>query len=216
MGFMLRHLMFYGFDGVIRELNKASRQRPLSERSETELKTESGDELEEESISFEGLPIGSNAFAISARCSEEGATRIAINSHQPLTGPVAWYEAHIKSDTGLDVLGGLFPGGPVINVGFTENLAWGATVNNPDLVDVFVLKINPEDADQYWFDGAWKNFEKKEVDIDLRIWGFLPWSVSREALYSEHGPAIRTDHGTYAVRYAGMGEIRQLLSLIHI
>ena len=210
MGFMLRHLMFYGFDGVIRELNKASRQRPLSERSETEVKTKSGDELEEESISFDGLPIGSNAFAISTRGSEEGATRIAINSHQPLTGPVAWYEAHIKSDTGLDVLGGLFPGGPVINVGFTENLAWGATVNNPDLVDVFVLEINPEDADQYWFDGAWKNFEKKEVDIDLRIWGFLPWSVSREALYSEHGPAIRTDHGTYAVRYAGMGEIRQL------
>ena len=78
------------------------------------------------------------------------------------------------------------------------------------MVDVFVLEINPEDADQYWFDGSWKNLEKKEIKIDLRIWGFLPWSVSREALYSEHGPAIRTDHGTYAVRYAGMGEIRQL------
>ena len=165
MGFMLRHLMFYGFDGVIRELNKASRQRPLSERSETEIKTESDDDLEEESISFEGLPIGSNAFAISARGSEEGATRIAINSHQPLTGPVAWYEAHIKSDTGLDVLGGLFPGGPVINVGFTENLAWGATVNNPDLVDVFVLEINPDNADQYRFDGAWKNFFSRSASM---------------------------------------------------
>ena len=75
------------------------------------------------------MPVGSNAFAIAPHISDEGATRIAINSHQPATGPVAWYEAHIKSAEGLDVMGGLFPGTPSIFVGFTHDLAWGVTVN---------------------------------------------------------------------------------------
>ena len=29
-------------------------------------------------------------------------------------------------------------------------------------------------------------------------------------LASEHGPVLRTEHGTYAIRYAGMGELRQI------
>ena len=40
--------------------------------------------------------------------------------------------------------------------------------------------------------------------------GVLTWTVSREVLASEHGPVLRTEHGTYAIRYAGMGELRQI------
>ena len=29
-----------------------------------------------------------------------------INSHQPLEGPLAWYEAHIQSDEGINIMGG--------------------------------------------------------------------------------------------------------------
>ena len=204
-GFMLRHLLFYGFDGVVREVNKAERQRQVSQPDAAVAQPAGSAE-----ITLGGLPIGSNAFAIAPHFSEEGATRLAINSHQPTTGPVAWYEAHIKSQTGLNVMGGLFPGSPSISVGFTENIAWGATVNSPDLVDVFVLDINPENEYQYRLDGEWRDLERSEVDIELTLWGFLPWTVSREILASEHGPVLRTDHGTYAIRYAGMGELRQI------
>ena len=204
-GFMLRHLMFYGFEGVVREVNKAERQRQISRPGQV-----AAEVVDLKDIEIGGLPIGSNAFAIAPHFSEEGATRLAINSHQPTTGPVAWYEAHIQSQTGLNVMGGLFPGGPSISVGFTENIAWGATVNQPDLVDVFVLDINPENENQYLLDGEWRDLERSEVDIELTLWGFLPWTVSREVLASEHGPVLRTDHGTYAIRYAGMGELRQV------
>ena len=34
VGHMLRHLLFYGFDGVVREVNKAERQRDISTPSE--------------------------------------------------------------------------------------------------------------------------------------------------------------------------------------
>ena len=75
----------------------------------------------------------------------------------------------------------LFPGSPSISVGFTENIAWGATVNSPDLVDVFVLDINPENEYQYRLDGEWRDLERSEVDIELTLW-ILPWTVSREIL----------------------------------
>ena len=224
-GFMLRHLLFYGFEGTIKELIKPTRQKSVSEiirpRALDSLLDRSQDaeplflppailKQAPGEISIGGVPIGSNAFAIAPEISAEGATRLAINSHQPTTGPVAWYEAHLKSSNGLNIMGGLFPGTPMVSVGFTENLAWGATVNNPDLVDVFVLEINPNNPNQYRLDGQWQDLIVTEVDIGIRLWGLFPWTVSQEVLVSKHGPALRTEHGTYAVRYAGMGELRQV------
>ena len=205
-GYMLRHLLFYGFDGHVIELFESKRQRPVSNGP-------AGVSLAQatsQGVMINGLPIGSNAIAVSQPLTEDGATRLAINSHQPTTGPVAWYEAHIESKEGLDIMGGLFPSSATIGVGFTENLAWGATVNKPDLVDIYVLEIDPKDSMRYKLDGQWQTLEKKIINIDVKLFGFLPWSVSEVGLKSVHGPVIQNDHGTYAVRYAGMGEIRQL------
>ena len=41
-------------------------------------------------------------------------------------------------------MGGMFPGAPTAGVGFTAEHGWGATVNKPDLVDIYVLEINPK------------------------------------------------------------------------
>lgn len=221
-GFMVRHLLFYGFQNSVQELLEDERQRPVTkvirstepeipELPQSEPLINAPDALKQPpEIMMMGLPIGSNAFAISPKISDEAMTRLAINSHQPTTGPVAWYEAHIKSAKGLNVMGGVFPGSPVIHVGFNENLAWGATVNHPDLVDVYVLEINPNNENQYRLDGHWRDLEVKDVELKLRLWGFIPWTVTRQSLRSVHGPVLRTDHGTYAVRYAGMDELRQV------
>lgn len=222
-GFMVRHLLFYGFQNTVQELLEDERRRTIStvirprgpktlELPQSEPLIDEPDVLKQPppEIMMMGVPVGSNAFAIAPKVSDEAMTRIAINSHQPTTGPVAWYEAHIKSAEGLNVMGGVFPGSPVIHVGFTESLAWAATVNSPDLVDVYVLEINPDNDNQYRLDGQWRDFEVKEIELKLRLWGFVPWTVTREGLRSVHGPVLRTDHGTYAVRYAGMGELRQV------
>ncbi|MDB4426853.1 acylase [Porticoccaceae bacterium] len=194
-GYMFRHILFYGFDGVLKEVLSSERQQPIS--------TANG-------VVYNGLPVGSNATAISPLNSTDGATRLAINSHQPTTGPVAWYEAHIQSGEGLNAMGGLFPGSATIGVGFNENIAWGATVNKPDLVDVYVLDIDPEDPLRYRIDGEWRDLEVTELSVDVKLWGFLPWTTSELGLRSIHGPVLQTDHGTYAIRYAGMGKMRQV------
>ena len=194
-GHMLRHPLFYGFDGPVLELFGEERPNTVSKAPYNPKPKD---------------PIGSNATAIAPSRTEDGSTYLIINSHQPLTGPVAWYEAHLQSGEGLDVMGGLFPGAPTIGVGFTKEHGWGATVNKPDLVDIYVLEINPDDPNQYRLDGEWQNLEVSKVKLKLKLWGFFPWSVSREVLRSVHGPALRTDHGVYAIRYAGMDEMKQV------
>jgi penicillin amidase/acyl-homoserine-lactone acylase len=101
--------------------------------------------------------------------------------------------------------GALFPGVPVIVHGHNPNLGWAFTVNSPDLVDVYLLDTNPEDPNQYRFDGRWLDLEVRTVPIEVRLLGRLKWTFRREALWSVYGPVVRQDHGTYAIRYAGMG-----------
>ena len=79
------------------------------------------------------------------------------------------------------------------------------TVNDPDLVDVYELEIDPDDPDRYRFDGSWRTLEVREVGIEVRLAGRLRWTFKEEALWSVHGPVVRRPHGTYAIRYAGMG-----------
>ncbi len=202
-GFVFKTPLFYGLDGILLELFGEEHKQEIA------LDPASGRQ------SFHLAPRtmaerGSNAFAVAPERSDDGVTRLLINSHQPLTGPVAWYEAHLVSEDGLDITGGTFPGAPLILHGFNRNLGWANTVNKPDLADVYVLTINPDDPDQYRFDGEWVEFEKRMALLRIGLAGPFALKVKRPVLFSKHGPVIQAKHGTYSVRYAGMNEVRQL------
>jgi penicillin amidase/acyl-homoserine-lactone acylase len=95
--------------------------------------------------------------------------------------------------------------------GHNSHLGWASTVNEPDLIDIYRLTINPKNEDQYLLDGQWRDFEKADAALRVKILGPLIWTVHRPVLFSVHGPVFRTDHGVFAVRYAGMSEVRQVL-----
>jgi acyl-homoserine-lactone acylase len=200
-GFAIQHLLFYGFQKPVMELFGDQRLHDISTDNQ---------QTAWNLLATDSLPRGSNAFAVAPGKSTDNTTRILINSHQPLTGPVAWYEAHLQSDEGLHVMGGTFPGGPVISVGVNEHVAWGATVNKPDLVDIYVLDINPDNHNQYRLDNQWLDFTIKPAAVKVKLLGNLYWTINEDRYYSQHGPVLRTDHGDYAIRYAGHGEIRQI------
>ena len=92
---------------------------------------------------------GSNAVAVAPSRSADGHTRLLFNSHQPWTGPLSWYEVVVESGEGWHVAGAVFPGAPFLLGGHNAHLGWAATVNHPDLVDVYRLVINPANPDQY-------------------------------------------------------------------
>ncbi|MEQ9517973.1 MAG: acylase [Parvibaculum sp.] len=199
-GFTFKEPFFYGLQADLMELFEPERKRDLSLGPDAAFLTV------EEAFAH----AGSNGVAVAPSRAADGKTRLLVNSHQPYAGPVAWYEVRLKSEEGWDVAGGVFPGAPVMLHGHNRHLGWASTVNKPDLTDVYVLTLNDENEDQYLLDGEWVDFEKSYVDIKVKLWGPFWWTVTRAVEYSAHGPVVRQPHGTYAIRYAGMGEVRQL------
>ncbi|MBI1360580.1 MAG: hypothetical protein GC155_09915 [Alphaproteobacteria bacterium] len=157
------------------------------------------------------VELGSNGIAVSPKRSADGHTRLAVNSHQPYTGPVAWYEARLKSDEGIDMIGGVFPGSPLILHGAGPTLGWAATVNKPDVSDVFLLTVDdPKKPTRYKLDGQWRDFIVKPLKFRVKLWGPFSLPVERRGLRSVQGPAFVTDRGVFAVSYAGDGDLNEL------
>jgi penicillin amidase/acyl-homoserine-lactone acylase len=150
-----------------------------------------------------GLSAGSNAHAVLARRSTDGVTRLNVNSHQPWAGPVAWYEAQVVSEEGWNMTGGLFPGAPVVLLGHNETLGWAHTINRPHLIDVFELRMNPERAHEYRFDGRWVPLAEADARLPVDL-GVFTLPLHKKVYRSVHGPVVETSHGFYAIRYAGI------------
>ncbi|MHA7130124.1 penicillin acylase family protein [Algoriphagus namhaensis] len=152
-------------------------------------------------------PKGSNAIAIHSSRTDSGGNFLAINSHQPLEGPVAWYEAHLHSAEGWNILGGLFPGGAMIFHGVNENLGWAHTVNFPDLLDIFQLEINPDNDSQYRVDGEWLELEERTVWLKVKLWDLIVIPVPKKVWKSIYGPTLVTDQGAFSVRMGVLDRI---------
>ena len=137
---------------------------------------------------------GSNAFAIHANKSTTGENMLVINAHQPIEGATAFYEAHLQSEEGWNILGGLFPGAPLIFHGVTPNLAWAHTVNFQDKIDVFQLQTDKSHPGEYKVDDNWLPLQKRK--IKLKIKG-VPFPIFKTVYNSIYGPTVATPDGKY-------------------
>jgi acyl-homoserine-lactone acylase len=137
---------------------------------------------------------GSNAFAIGSSKSATGEPMLVINAHQPIEGATAFYEAHVQSDEGWNILGGLFPGGPLIFHGVTPNLAWAHTVNYQDKIDVFQLQTDKKHPGQYLVDGEWLTLEKKRIKLSIKG---IPIPIYKAAYKSIYGPTVQSPKGQF-------------------
>jgi acyl-homoserine-lactone acylase len=175
-GFVFKLPFFYGLDHTLMKLTSSAGRQSISNSGKSAfLWTDAP------------VPVGSNAVAVAPSRSADGATRLLVNSHQPYTGPVSWYEAVLDSGEGWHVAGGFFPGSPFMLHGHNQHLGWANTVNGPDLVDVYKLVINPANTNQYRLDGQWREFQKSDAALRVKILGPLVWTVHREVLWAEQG-----------------------------
>ncbi|MDE0478673.1 MAG: penicillin acylase family protein [Gammaproteobacteria bacterium] len=155
-------------------------------------------ELAERSID----DIGSNNWVISGDLTQDGWPMMINDPHRAQSVPSLRYWAHLIGP-GWNVIGGGEPEIPGISIGHNGYGAWGLTVFNTDGEDLLVYETNPENPDQYRFQGQWETMRVIEETIEVK--GGDPVTV--ELKYTRHGPVTFADaerNLAYAVRPAWM------------
>lgn len=157
----------------------------------------------------EPVAMGSNAYAINSKKSEDGLTYLCINPHMRMAGTFSFYEAHLKSEEGLHMYGALFHGGTSIFMGNNEHLGWGMTWNYFNRGDIYKLEMHPKKKHTYRYDNEWKKLDKHKVLLKVKVGITIP--VPKKSFYSVHGPVLQSSKNKneyYAFRYPAFMDIR--------
>ena len=150
---------------------------------------------------------GSNVIAMNSSKTKSGETFLAINTHQPLEGPTSWYEVHLSSDEGTNIIGTMYPGTPNVLIGVNEHLGWSHTVNYPDKTDVFKLRM--KNKRKYIVDDLEYDLEKHKAKITVKILG-IPIKINRKYYKSIYGPTLKNKSGYYSIRTPTLFNIKAL------
>ena len=150
---------------------------------------------------------GSNVIAMNSSKTKSGETFLAINTHQPLEGPTSWYEVHLNSEEGTNIIGTMYPGTPNILIGVNEHLGWSHTVNYPDKTDVFKLKM--KNKRKYIVDEEEYELEKLKAKITVKVFG-IPIKINRKYYKSIFGPTLKNKSGYYSIRTPTLFNIKAL------
>ena len=149
---------------------------------------------------------GSNGFALNSRKTADGSTYLVNDPHWLIDGTLTFYEARLHSETGWNVLAGLYPGMPVPANAVNEHLGWNLPFNFPDMVDVYRLQTDKMQR-QYRFGNEWKDIDKQKIKLKAKTKiGVL--TVNREIWHTVHGPAIKTKNGVFAFRMNSLFNIK--------
>lgn len=136
--------------------------------------------------------VGSNNWVVAGSHTTTGAPLLANDPHLKLSSPALWYFARLEAP-GLKVAGATLPGLPVVVLGQNEQIAWGATNTAPDVQDLYVEQIKPDDPSMYRTPEGWAAFETSAEVIKVKGQPGVPFTHRR----TRHGPVI-SDAGTTA------------------
>ncbi|GIZ51237.1 penicillin acylase family protein [Noviherbaspirillum aridicola] len=132
---------------------------------------------------IEGM--GSNNWVVSGARSATGKPLLANDPHLGLSAPALWYFAHLSAP-GLNVIGATLPGIPGVVLGRNDRIAWGFTNTAPDVQDLYIEQINPDNPRQYRTPDGWAEFATRTETI--RVKG-QP-DITLEVRETRHGPVI--------------------------
>jgi len=114
-----------------------------------------------------GQYLGSNNWVVDGSKTATGRPMLANDPHLGIQMPSIWYEIHLVAGD-LDVVGASFPGVPGVIIGHNRHIAWGVTNVGPDVHDLYVEKINPDNPNQYEFEGRWEDMTIIHEEIKVK------------------------------------------------
>src|SRR5215475_5109776 len=160
---------------------------------------------------------GSNMWAIAPLKSASGKAMLLINPHVGFFGGGQRYEAHLRSDEGLDVYGFAILGTPYIRSGFTQNLGWSHTNNYADTADTYLETFDdPENPLNYRYGNGYRAAVEWTGEMKVKTANGIEARRYRFRK-THHGPIIGARNGKQvAARAAKLeegGELQQRFAM---
>ncbi|MBK8616344.1 MAG: penicillin acylase family protein [Anaerolineales bacterium] len=140
--------------------------------------------------------IGSNSWAVSGKLTDTGMPLLANDPHLGIQMPSIWYQVDlhcmpVNADCPFEVAGFSFAGVPGVIIGHNAKIAWGFTNTGPDVMDLYIEKVNPENPNQYEVNGEWVDFVTRTESISV-VGGE---AVEITVRSTRHGPVISEAYG---------------------
>jgi penicillin amidase len=136
-----------------------------------------------------GDGIGSNAWVVDGAHSTTGKPILANDPHLGVSVPGIWYQMGLHCTTlgeecPFDVSGFTFSGLPGVVIGHNQQIAWGFTNLNPDVVDLYLEQVSDR---TYLYAGRQRPLRMR--DEEIRVLGRAePFRFTVRA--TRHGPLL--------------------------
>jgi penicillin amidase len=151
-------------------------------------------------ISFGNIE-GSNNWVVSGKLTTTGKPILANDPHRPIPLPSLRYITHLHAP-GWNVIGAGEPALPGVAAGHNERIGFGFTIVGLDQQDLYVEETNPQNPNQYWYKGRWREMQVERERVKVK--GANDTEV--ELKFTRHGPVLYEDkerHRAYALRWVG-------------
>jgi len=135
--------------------------------------------------------VGSNNWVLAGSHTTTGRPLLANDPHLKLSTPALWYFARLEAPGAngaapLKVAGATLPGFPGVVLGQNAHIAWGFTNTAPDVQDLYLEQLDPQDPNRYRTPEGWASFETSTEILKVKGQPDIAITVRR----SRHGPVI--------------------------
>jgi penicillin amidase len=143
--------------------------------------------------------LGSNSWVVSGDLSASGAPLLANDPHLSAGMPSIWYQIGLHCmpkgpHCSYETVGVSFVGVPGIVIGHNDRIAWGLTNVGADVMDLYIIKLNPDDPNQYELNGEWVDMQIIEEDVIVAG----DENVNLPVRITQFGPIISDAYGDLA------------------
>ncbi|MCC6718244.1 MAG: penicillin acylase family protein [Acetobacteraceae bacterium] len=141
---------------------------------------------------------GSNNWVVAPARTATGRPILGSDPHRAHQLPSLRYIVHLTGP-GLDVIGSGEPAIPGVSFGHNEVAGFALTIFPMDQADLYVYETNPDDPDQYRFQGGWERMTTLRETVRVR--SATDQQVALK--FTRHGPVVKQDrrnNRAYAIR----------------
>ncbi len=150
---------------------------------------------------------GSNEWLVAPRRTAAGAVIALIDPHLNWYGQFRFYEARLYGGA-LQLSGMAIVGLPFPTLGHSRYASIAMTTGGPDAADCYEEELNPDNTNEYRYDGAWRAMTIRSEVIRVReADGVRAQTVP--IAYTHHGPVVARRNGkAYVLKIPYFDQVR--------